>query len=322
MNLQGLDRAAAPTPAQATAMLAAIGGSWWNVYMGGPRSGGSGWTPSSVESYVAAGIGGFMLTYVGRQDQDVLTADLGAQDGAEACGMAAAFGYPAAPGAPVPICLDLEGRTYKVKGEAALDYAEGWCDAVRAGGFRSGVYSNPFALLPLAGRPQPPDFVWVASWVAHGPKDLDPYKAEGIPEQLWSGTGQRAWQYAGGPAVVEGLSVDISVADAGCLAGNPGAIPPPPAPIVVPPELVAVSVSLPTLAQGSAGQPVKNAEALLLAHGFGPAGLLDSSHHPDGIYGSTMATAVSAFQQAQQLGVTGVVDGDTWHALLAAQPAP
>jgi peptidoglycan hydrolase-like protein with peptidoglycan-binding domain len=49
--LQGLDRAAAPPPAKAKQMLDSISGGWWNVYIGGPESGGSGWTPSLQKSY-------------------------------------------------------------------------------------------------------------------------------------------------------------------------------------------------------------------------------------------------------------------------------
>ena len=69
MSLQGLDRAAAPPPATAKRMLAEIGGRWWNVYIGGPESGGSGWTPALVREYVRHGIDRFMLTYVGRQSR-------------------------------------------------------------------------------------------------------------------------------------------------------------------------------------------------------------------------------------------------------------
>jgi peptidoglycan hydrolase-like protein with peptidoglycan-binding domain len=47
-----------------------------------------------------------------------------------------------------------------------------------------------------------------------------------MPDDLWSGPGQRAWQYAGQfdgkPCRVLGLDVDINVADPGCLAFAPG----------------------------------------------------------------------------------------------------
>jgi hypothetical protein len=42
---QGLDRAAAPDAATAKRMLDTIGGRWWCVYIGGPTSRASGWTP-------------------------------------------------------------------------------------------------------------------------------------------------------------------------------------------------------------------------------------------------------------------------------------
>jgi hypothetical protein len=224
MALHGLDRDGAPDPGLAKKMLEDIGGTWWNVYMGGPESGGSGWTPGLLSQYKDHGITHFLLSYVGRQEPHVsrLTESQGQADGAEACQLAAQFGFAAA---GTPVCLDLEGRTFDAAQGASLDYADGWCNAVRAHGFRPGVYSNPRALIPLHDRANRPDWVWVASWIEHtADSGTDPHKATGMPDGLWPKTGQRAWQYAGTfdnvTCSIRGLSVDIDVADSGVLVSS------------------------------------------------------------------------------------------------------
>src|SRR5215217_1799215 len=166
MALQGLDRAAAPAAAKAKSMLGEINGTWWNVYIGGPRSAGSGWTSGRVRDYVAHGITRFLLTYVGRQilpsrhidDSALLTASQGRDDGDEACQIAARFGY----GAGTPICLDLELSTYERAKSRSLNYAGGWCQAVRSRGLRPGVYANIKPVVALEARDDRPDWVWVA----------------------------------------------------------------------------------------------------------------------------------------------------------------
>jgi hypothetical protein len=224
MTLHGLDRDTAPTAGKAKSMLDAIGGTWWNVYMGGPESGGSGWTPDRVQQYKDHGITRFLLMYVGRQSGHVplLTTSQGKHDGREACQLAEQFGHSAA---NTPVCLDLEGRTFDAAQRASLDYVCGWCHAVRAHGFRPGVYSNPRALVPLHDRDDKPDWIYVASWVRHAANPgAKPRQAPGVPGKLWPDQGQRVWQYAGAfdnkACQVGGLDVDINVADGGCLAHN------------------------------------------------------------------------------------------------------
>ena len=225
MALHGLDRAQAPPADKAKAMLEKVHGSWWNVYIGGPRRNpaAASWTPDRVREYEAQGITRFLLIYVGRQQDDVplLTTTQGRHDGDEACQIATHFGY----GAGTPICLDLEARTFDASNRGSLDYACGWCQAVRAKGLRPGVYSNIRALVPLEARDERPDWVWVAKWVKHGvDPDADPHQIPDLPNDLWPEAGQRAWQYAGEfdkvALQVGGLDVDISVADSGCLVGE------------------------------------------------------------------------------------------------------
>jgi hypothetical protein len=204
----------APDPGVAKQMLADIGGgTWWNVYMGGPESGGHGWTPSLLKQYKDNGITRFLLSYVGWQADNParLTASQGTQDGAEACQLAARFGFAAA---GTPVCLDLEGPTWDAEPVTSLEYAGAWCHAVRSHGFRPGVYSNPRVLIPLHARADRPDWVWVASWIANtADSSRDPHKAAGLSDDLWPGAGQRAWQYAGalqsGPCTVRQLGGDL-----------------------------------------------------------------------------------------------------------------
>src|SRR5690242_11483063 len=91
--LQGLDRAEAPSPAQATSMLAAVGGRWWAVYLGGPDSGGSGWGKATVDAYHAAGIDAFLPLYVGHQQASLLTPTEALATAQEAVSLMHDFGF-------------------------------------------------------------------------------------------------------------------------------------------------------------------------------------------------------------------------------------
>src|SRR4051794_17680205 len=160
---QGLDRAAAPDAATAKRMLDAIGGRWWCVYIGGPTSRASGWTPQLVGEYVSHGIDRFMLTYAGRQWGGPLTHDQGQTDAREALQLAARFGY----GGNFPLCLDVEQHTYDTHPTGTVEHVRAWCAAVRAAGVRPGVYANPAPLRAMHGKVDA-EFVWVASWISHG----------------------------------------------------------------------------------------------------------------------------------------------------------
>jgi hypothetical protein len=230
--VQGLDRAAPPSAGVAKAMLDRIGGSWWNVYIGGPRASVT-WSPDHVAAYRARGITQFLLTYVGRQQGDVarLTTAQGRADGVDACRKAAGFGF----GADTPLCLDLELRTFEAAPSASLDYVGGWCAAVREQDLRPGVYANVPPLVALAERPERarPEWVWVARW-SH-----DDFRPSAHPDQvgglggLWRG--RRVWQYAGELDLghldrrFDGITIDLNVTtpDSGCLARLDGAAPSP-----------------------------------------------------------------------------------------------
>jgi len=222
MALQGLDRASAPAPDMAKRMLDQIGGGWWNVYIGGPESGGHGWSPEVVKEYARHGIAHFMLTYVGRQHKGPLTAAQGKADAIEALKIANGYGYTG----NFPLCLDVEIGTFNSAPSKTVAYTKAWCATVRSAGARPGVYANPAPLKAMAQGKVPAGFVWVASWLNHGPTPHDPHAIPQLPNELWGRPGERAWQYAGAfdnrPCQVLGLDVDINVADVGCLASAPG----------------------------------------------------------------------------------------------------
>jgi hypothetical protein len=239
MALQGLDRAGAPDADKAKAMLDEIGGVFWNVYIGGPRrhSAAASWTPAIVDKYRAKGINRFLVCYVGRQvlpkhkppidDRQLLTSAQGEDDGEEACTLAARFGF----GAGIPICLDLERSTFDAAKKASLDYACGWCKAVRARGFRPGLYANRDPVVAIASRDNGPDWVWVCSFVRHDHNPAaDPHRIPKLDNDVFGGAGQRAWQYGASfndkVATVGGLDVDIDAADSECLAGASQGMPP------------------------------------------------------------------------------------------------
>jgi peptidoglycan hydrolase-like protein with peptidoglycan-binding domain len=219
---QGLDRAVAPAPATAKQMLDAINGRWWNVYIGGPESGGHGWSPDLIRQYARHGIDRFMLTYVGRQSHGPLTRAQGQADAREAVAIAKTYGY----GGDVPLCLDVELSTFNSSPSKTVEYARAWCATVRKQGARPGVYANPAPLAAMAKGKVLADFVWIASWVSTTASRRHPHEATGMPANLWRRPGQRAWQYGGiingKPCNVMGLNVDLNVADLACLAPAPG----------------------------------------------------------------------------------------------------
>ncbi|MGH2706919.1 MAG: peptidoglycan-binding domain-containing protein [Actinomycetota bacterium] len=65
----------------------------------------------------------------------------------------------------------------------------------------------------------------------------------------------------------------------------------------------------PTIKEGSRTQIVKNAQGLLLAHGFDPKGI-------DGIFGPNTTAATKAFQRSAGIADDGIIGPITWGKLL------
>jgi peptidoglycan hydrolase-like protein with peptidoglycan-binding domain len=311
MALQGLDRATAPAPDMAKRMLDHIGGGWWNVYIGGPRSGGHGWSPAVVNEYVRHGVDHFMLTYVGRQEGGPLTAAQGKADAIDALRIAGTYGYSGS----FPLCLDVEIGTFNSSPSKTVAYTKAWCATVRSAGARPGVYANPAPLKAMAQGKVPADFVWVASWLSHGPAPHDPHSIPQLPAELWGKPGQRAWQYAGAydkrPCQVLGLDVDINVADVGCLASPPGGQ----QAHHGRPGKVAGASRL--VRRGSRGRAVQQLTRRL---SFVPSKRTGHPYldGPRGSLGPEAEAALKAFQREHRLDADGVYGPDTQHALARA----
>ena len=64
---------------------------------------------------------------------------------------------------------------------------------------------------------------------------------------------------------------------------------------------------------------VKNAQALLIHHGYACGGRIVAGHeNPDGEFGPTTEKAVKDFQTLRKLEADGEIGKDTWTALLTA----
>lgn len=125
----------------------------------------------------------------------------------------------------------------------------------------------------------------------------------------------RAWIAAGLPSPDRAPTVDPAPAPAPAPAPEPTpapVTPPNPAPAPTPaPDPVTEAISmLPTITKGANGQAVRNAQALMLAHG--------QTVTVDGDFGPRTDRSVRAFQANRQLSVDGVVGPVTWAALVAA----
>ncbi len=210
----GIDLAVAPSPTHLKAMVDAIGATWCVAYVGGPRSGGSGWSPDYVRGATAAGVQYWLAVYVGRQvvpslgldDYSLLTAAQGAADGADAVALLRTWPW----GLPCPIALDVEFDTAQRATEAATAYSDGWCKAVRDAGYTPGVYAPLAFLERIWTETNRPSFAFAADWIRsavdHG---LDPEAIPGLPAGVAQGA--RVWQYA--TSSILGTAADIDVAD-------------------------------------------------------------------------------------------------------------
>jgi peptidoglycan hydrolase-like protein with peptidoglycan-binding domain len=300
--VHGLDRESEPGGAAlGKRMLDQIGGHWWNVYIGGPYYKGRGWTPAAVQEYVRHGIDRFMLTYVGRQAGGTLTRAQGQADGRDALDIAGRFGYSGS----FPLCLDVEASTYPSNPGATLEYVRAWCAAVKAAGARAGIYSNPSTLVALHGK-VPCDFVWVASWVSHGKVDRDPRGAPHMPNDLWPGHGQRAWQTSGAyskmPCRVLNVDVDINVADLDCLAHPPGV------------HAAAGPARIRALRRGDRGPRVRQlTRRLSYVHSHDTGKPYLDGERP--VFGAAVEAALKAFQREHGIKPKGVYGVATQHAL-------
>jgi hypothetical protein len=190
-------------------MLQSFGGDFWGVYIGGPTSAASGWTPGLIGEYVAVGIGAFLPIYAGRQAGGPLTADQGARDAEEAIRLMQRFGW----GAGALCTLDVEAGTSASNLAGAVAYADGWCAVMRRPGYVPGVYGTTSFLTRLSSETNRPSFAFPARWITEGfDPSVNPDHISGLPDSAYPG--MRVWQYGGGDgAQVLGLNVDFNAAN-------------------------------------------------------------------------------------------------------------
>lgn len=80
---------------------------------------------------------------------------------------------------------------------------------------------------------------------------------------------------------------------------------------------ITVDVSLPLLKNGSVSNAVRNAQALLIGHGYACGGRIVNGHEQaDGMFGQATEKAVREFQKLKGLDPDGVIGKDTWTALI------
>ncbi len=80
---------------------------------------------------------------------------------------------------------------------------------------------------------------------------------------------------------------------------------------------ITVDVSLPLLKNGSVSNAARNAQTLLIGHGYACGGRIVNGHEQaDGMFGQATEKAVHEFQKLKGLDVDGVIGKDTWTALL------
>lgn len=212
-DYQILDRATAPTDALQIAQDNSVG---WAIYIGGP-----GMSPAEIDTWAAVApelsVVPRLWVYGGGQtDWSQLAGEVEAADAVIRC--ASRFEIPKG----ATIFLDVEAGPARQDLAGVIAKVEGWVSTIRSAGYRAGVYSAPDILTALATANPVPDAVWVGSWIVHGIDDsLSAANVTGLESGLWDGPGQRAWQYAGAfadvPCIIDGIGVDVSVAQEGVL---------------------------------------------------------------------------------------------------------
>ena len=78
-----------------------------------------------------------------------------------------------------------------------------------------------------------------------------------------------------------------------------------------------VTVNLPLLKHGAIGNAVKNAQVLLIQHGYACGGRIVAGREtPDGEFGPATEKAVKSFQHLKELEADGEIGKETWTALI------
>ena len=220
--LRGVDRASAFAVSEARVLHDNHGVRFTGVYIGGPCSGGSGWTKTRVQEIEHATHWQFMPIYVGQQSSSIcgahnLTYAQGQADGAAAARHMRAFGWDRH--RDIPVALDVEAGTYFGAESASTRYVRGWVNAVHDRGYRAYVYGSPYALVHYHDAKVRIDGAWAASYFYHGFEKLRPGELDQMGNDFRHRN--RAWQYAGNFFVPGAGNVDANTSHL-ILAPGPG----------------------------------------------------------------------------------------------------
>jgi hypothetical protein len=220
--LRGVDRAGVFSVGEAKTLHNKHGVRWTGVYIGGPCSGGFGWTKSKVAAIAAATHWRFMPIYVGQQASSIcgahhLTRAQGKADGIAAAKHMHDFGWGR--DRDIPVALDVEAATYFNNVSASTAYVRGWVNAVHHAGYRAYVYGSPFGLAHYRDAHVRIDAAWAASFFFHGFKRVKPGQLDQMGNRFRHSN--RAWQYAGNFGVSGAGTVDASTSHL-LLAPEPG----------------------------------------------------------------------------------------------------
>jgi hypothetical protein len=219
--LRGVDRAGVFSTREARVLKNDHNVRWTGVYIGGPCSGGFGWTKSRVAAIARATHWRFMPIFVGQQTASIcgahnLTFAQGQTDGRAAVRRMRAFGWGAHKA--IPVALDVEAGTYFDHPRGSTRYVRGWVNAVHAAGYRAYVYSTPFGLDHWHAAKVRIDAAWAASFFFRGFRRVKP----GELDQMHAfRNNNRAWQYAGNFRVSGAGVIDASTSNL-LLAPGPG----------------------------------------------------------------------------------------------------
>lgn len=198
----------------------------------------------------------------------------------------------------LPVYLDMEEASQASLGRSALTaMAAEFCDAIREGGYRAGVYAN---------------LNWFNNYL-----DYSELKRNySIWLAQWSGSHSLScdiWQYSS-DGDVPGISgsVDMDIIENDSIIGGDGDDPPDDKE-----DTIVLKVSY--LAESGytrTGEQVKTVQRLLNAMGY--KGSDGKSLTVDGIFGTNTDYAVRRFQKAEGLTVDGIVGPATWKKLIGA----
>jgi len=150
---------------------------------------------------------------------------------------------------PGACSFDLEESDFTANPGLCAELAGLFYQAGNGKGILPCQYGNPNLLAKVATLPdaQRPEYVWIAYYPGGGAWPASPQTGPVGVDGLWTGAGQRAWQWHGG-IDIGGVNVDLSVVDWPCWSAAPPVAPTPiPTPTPTPPKAVQLMAGQPYL---------------------------------------------------------------------------